>query len=55
MSVKIIRKPLPNSPAPDGFANPEVKRVVQMFGENIKSLKKQIEELQTAVNELQRG
>lgn len=52
---KIISKPLPNSPAPDTFANPEVRRVVQMFGENIKSLKKQIEELQTAVNELQRG
>lgn len=55
MSVKIIRRPLPNSPAPDTFANPEVRRVVQTFGENIKSLKKQIEELQTAVNEMQRG
>ena len=54
MSVKIIRRPLPNSPAPDGFANPEVRRVVQMLGENIKSLKKQIEELQSAVSEMQR-
>lgn len=53
--IKITKRPLPHSPAPDVFANPEVRRVVQMFGENIKSLKKQIEELQSAVNEMQRG
>lgn len=53
--TKIVKRPLPNSPAPDAFAHPEVRRVVQMFGENIKSLKKQIEELQSAINEMQRG
>ncbi len=51
---KIVSRPLPNSPAPDSFAHPEVRRVVLMLGENIKSLKKQVEELQTAVNEMQR-
>lgn len=52
---KVVSKPLPNSLAPDSFAHPEVRRVVLMLSENIKSLKKQIEELQSAVNEMQRG
>lgn len=52
--IKVIKRPLPHSPASDAFGNPEVKRVVQLLGENIKSLKRQIEELQSAVEELQR-
>jgi hypothetical protein len=54
MKVKTISKPLPNSLSPANFANPEIRRVVQVFGENIKVLKKQIEELQSAINNMQR-
>jgi hypothetical protein len=52
--TKIIKKTLPHTPASTSFVNPEIKILVSQLMENIKSLKKQIEDLQTAVVELQR-
>ena len=51
--IKIIRKALPHTPASENFAHPEVRKVVQLLMENIMSLKMQIEDLQSAIQELQ--
>lgn len=51
---KITKKALPATISPDMFAHPEVRVVVMIMMENIKLLKKQINELQLAIEDLRR-
>lgn len=51
--TKVTIKALPHSPAVDS-ANQQMKKLTMQLIENIKSLKKQLEEAQRAIQELQR-
>lgn len=52
--IKIVKCALPHSPASTSYNNIEVQQVVMLLMENIKSLHNQINQLQSAVQELQR-
>lgn len=52
--TNVTIKALPHSLTPDSVANPQMKNIVMQLNENINSLKKQLEEAQRAIQELQR-
>lgn len=53
--TKVTITPLPHGKIPfDGILNQELKRMIMLLNENIVSLKKQLEESQRAIQELQR-
>lgn len=53
--TKVVVETLPHSPSPDGLPSQQAKTLAMQLTENIKSLKRQLETCQAAVQELQRG
>lgn len=53
--IKVTIKSLPHGKVPyEDITNPSFKKVIMCLNENIVSLKKQLEEAQRAVQEMQR-
>lgn len=53
--TKVTVENLPHSPSPDGLSSQQAKTLTMQLTENIKSLKRQLEVCQSAVQELQRA